>query len=79
MSFTKLRAALHNQIARWTVLLALLTTIQTYWYLFAEKMPLFAYVFGATALTIAVQVINVVYGKKIAAYKTSLNTVSDDE
>lgn len=79
MSFNKLKAALHNQIARWTVLLALLTTIQTYWYLFAEKMPLFAYVFGATALTIAVQVINVVYGKKIAAYKASLTTVTSDE
>jgi hypothetical protein len=79
MSFTKLKAALHNQIARWTLLLALLTTIQTYWYLFAEKMPLLVYVGGATGLTIAVQVINIVYGKKIAAYKTSLSTVSDDE
>lgn len=79
MSFAKLKAALHNQIARWTLLLALLTTIQTYWYLFAEKMPIPAYVGGATALTVAVQVINIVYGKKIAAYKASLNTGDGDE
>lgn len=79
MSFTKLKAALHNQIARWTLLLTLLTAIQTCWYLFAEKMPVWAYTAGMMMLAVGVQLINIVYGKKIAAYKASLTTVTSDE
>ena len=79
MSFTKLKAALHNQIARWTLLLTLLTTIQTCWYLFAEKMPVWAYTAGMMMLAVGVQLINIVYGKKIAAYKSAYSNSKSSE
>lgn len=71
MSFDKLKAVTHSQIARWTLVLALLTTLQTSWYLFAEKMDPVIYIVIATFLTISVQLINIVYGKQIAKYKAS--------